>query len=313
MNIRQLTMVYLLTSLLFLSVRSSLANTFVLPPDDVDLVGQVQETRVRQDETLADVALRSKIGQNEIVLANQAVDRWMPEANISIVLPTRYILPGSPRTGIVLNLPELRLYRYWTNQHNKLNLVSTYPVSIGRLDWQTPLGESRIISRINDPAWTPPESIKIEAAASGRPLADVIPAGPNNPLGQHALRLDIPGYLLHGTNRPIGIGMRVTHGCIRLYPEDIETLYRAQPVGTGVLIINQPVKVGWHAGLLYLEVHPPLEEDQVSDAKLMEVAVQLITDELDHTSHLIRSSLVRQAIRNKTGTPVLLSRSDVLW
>lgn len=305
-------MMYLLTTLLFVPVQSLLANTFVLPPRDVDLVGQVQETRVEKNETLADVALRSMIGQNEIVQANQEVDRWGPKVNTAVLLPTRYVLPDSPRTGIVLNLPELRLYRYWKNQHNELNLVSTYAVSIGRLDWQTPLGESRIISRIKEPAWTPPESIRTEAAASGRILADVIPAGPDNPLGKHALRLDIPGYLLHGTNRPIGIGMRVTHGCVRLYPEDIETLYQAEPVGTNVHIINQPVKVGWHAGQLYLEVHPPLEEDQVSDAELMEIAVQLITEELDHTSHLIRSNLVRQSIRNKTGTPILLSRPDVL-
>ena len=135
-------------------------------------------------------------------------------------------------------------------------------MSIGRGDWSTPLGKTKITTKVQDPAWYPPASIRKEAADEGRELPDVVPPGPENPLGRHALRLGIPGYLIHGTNRPAGVGMRVTHGCIRLFPEDVEALYETLPVGTPVRIINQPHKVGRLAGMLFLESHAPLPEDE---------------------------------------------------
>ena len=135
----------------------------------------------------------------------------------------------------------------------------TFPVGIGRMDWSTPLGVTRVKIKIADPAWYPPASIRDEHTSDGNPLPDKIAPGPDNPLGQYALQLALPGYLIHGTNRPYGVGMRVSHGCVRLYPEDISRLFDAVSVGTPVRIINQPYKAGWYHGVLYFEAHPPLE------------------------------------------------------
>jgi L,D-transpeptidase ErfK/SrfK len=135
----------------------------------------------------------------------------------------------------------------------------TYPISIGRMDWETPLGRTSIISKVTDPSWYPPESIRAEHAADGDPLPRVVPPGPDNPLGKHAMRLGLPGYLIHGTNRPDGVGMRVTHGCIRMFPEDIDYLFGRVSVDTAVRIINEPVKVGWNGEELFVEVHATLE------------------------------------------------------
>jgi L,D-transpeptidase ErfK/SrfK len=139
--------------------------------------------------------------------------------------------------------------------------VATYPVAIGRMDWKTPLGTAHVTSKKANPAWNPPESIRLEAEADGRYLPKVVPPGPDNPMGAYALYLDLPGYRIHGTNRPYGVGMRATHGCVRMYPEDIEVLFNEIPVGTDVQIVSQPVKFGWDGDTLFMEVHPPLEED----------------------------------------------------
>ena len=135
----------------------------------------------------------------------------------------------------------------------------TYPISIGRLDWETPMGMTRVVSKVRDPAWYPPQSVREEHAADGDPLPSVVAPGPDNPLGSRAMRLGLPGYLIHSTNRPAGVGMRVTHGCIRMFPEDIEFLFEQVDVRTPVRIINSPVKLGWEGDELVMEVHPVLE------------------------------------------------------
>mgnify|MGYP000238011588 CR=1 FL=1 len=164
---------------------------------------------------------------------------------------------------MVINLAEMRLYYYPPAESDGPRRVETYPISVGRMDWGTPLGETQITEKTEDPYWFPPESILTERAAQGRPLPKAVPPGPENPLGRHKLRLDIPGgaYLIHGTNEPRGIGMRVTHGCIRMFPEDVESLFSRLPVGTNVRIVNQPVKAGWMAGELLIEAHPVLPAD----------------------------------------------------
>ncbi|CAK0759757.1 L,D-transpeptidase ErfK/SrfK [Gammaproteobacteria bacterium] len=237
------------------------AVSYLLPPDDVSIVGQDEIEQAVYKDTLSDIARRHSLGFNEITKANPDISPWLPGAGTKVVLPKRRILPDTPREGIVLNLPEMRIYYYPKPKDNETPVVITYPVSIGRMDWKTPLGLTSVVAKIKNPTWTPPETIKREHAAEGDILPDVVPAGENNPLGLYALRLGKAGYLIHGTDKPWGIGMRVTHGCMRLYPEDIEVIFQQVSVGTPVRLVNQPFKAGWLAGILYLQVFPPLEED----------------------------------------------------
>lgn len=237
------------------------ARRFILPPDDVTLVGAVQVFIAPKETTLLDIARRFNLGFNEIRLANPDIDPWLVKPGVKVTLPLRFVLPDARREGIVLNVPEMRIYYYPRRRQGNRPLVITHPVSIGRGDWETPLGQTKVVAKKKDPEWRPPESIRAEHAAKGEPLPKVVPAGPDNPLGQYALRLGFPGYLIHGTNKPYGIGMRVSHGCVRMYPEDIASLFHDIPVGEPVNIIHQPYKFGFFAGELYLEAHPPFADE----------------------------------------------------
>jgi L,D-transpeptidase ErfK/SrfK len=216
------------------------------------------------EDTLTDIARRTGLGYEDMMRANPGIDPWLPGRDADIVLPTRYVLPHGQRKGLVINLPEYRLYFY--TQVAGQPVVATFPISIGRMDWETPLGRHRILSKQARPTWYPPQSIRAEHAAEGDILPPSIPPGPNNPLGDHAMRLSQSGYLIHGTNRPVGIGMQVTHGCIRMYPEDIAWLFPEVAVGATVEILNEPYKFGWADDGLYLEVHPHLDGDKTADA-----------------------------------------------
>lgn len=235
------------------------AEVFELPPAGQDVVGSLITIKARGDDTLLDIARRHGLGYEDIVRANPGVDTWLPGAGTDVVLPTRYILPPGPRRGVVLNLAEYRLYYYPEAGDGDSAVVMTFPISIGRMDWATPLGRTSVVAKVRDPSWYPPESIRAEHAALGDPLPRIVPPGPDNPLGDRAMRLGLPGYLIHGTNRPAGVGMRVTHGCIRMFPEDIRFLFDKIPVNTPVRIINEPVKVGWDGDSLAVEVHRTLE------------------------------------------------------
>ena len=283
------------------------ATTFELPPVEFDLVGVIQVVQALPEDTLLDVARRHDIGQEEIVRANPDVDRWLPGAGAEITIPSRRILPSVPRTGLVLNLPEMRLYYYPEPEPGQPAEVQTYPVSIGRMDWATPLGETKLVAKQKDPAWYPPESIRREHAAEGDPLPRVVPAGPDNPLGRYAMRLGIPGYLIHGTNKVFGVGMRVSHGCVRMLPEDIERLFPQVPVGTPVRIINQSAKAGWYGGELYLEIHPPLEEDQAARDALLETVMLVIDEALFRRPGEVSQRAIEQAINRQSGMPTVIS------
>jgi L,D-transpeptidase ErfK/SrfK len=296
---------------LFSIVASSLsqADTFILPPADIDVIGQVETITAGRDDTLLDIARRYDLGQNEILYANPAVDRWLPEENSVVVLPTRFILPNVERTGLVLNLPEMRLYYFPKPGRGETPVVITHPVSVGRMDWETPLGKTSIINKQIDPEWRPPQSLKDEAIAEGNdPLPDVVKAGPDNPLGRYAMRLGIPGYLIHSTNKPYGVGMRVTHGCLRMYPEDIEKLFEDIPVGTPVLLINEPIKLGWFAGTLFVELHPPLEEDAEIYANYMERVLDAIAEFTAGYDISLSGRALWQAIEEQNGIPVAVTR-----
>jgi L,D-transpeptidase ErfK/SrfK len=284
------------------------AETMTLPPADVDLIGAVRVVEAHADDTLLDIARRYDIGQDEILHANPAVDRWLPGAGTKVVIPSRYVLPYTPRRGLVLNVPEMRLYYFPPARRNEHAVIQTYPVSIGRMDWATPLGETRLVAKVKDPAWYPPDSIREEAAARGEPLPEFIPSGPDNPLGRFALRLGLPGYLIHSTNKPYGVGMRVSHGCIRMYPEDIEILFPEVSTETPVRLVNQPAKAGWLADTLYLEIHPPLEEDQAGRDALVDTVMSVV-----HTAQLQRpvtlsGRAINKAIEEQSGIPVAISR-----
>lgn len=265
-------------------------------------------TAATEEDTLLDIARRFYIGQNEILLANPTVDRWLPKEGTQVKIPNSRILPNAPRKGIVINLPEYRMYYYPPNDKNR---VVTYPISIGRLDWKTPLGKTRIATKTRNPTWTPPESIKREHAQRGDILPNVVPAGPDNPLGLYAMRLAIPGYLIHSTNKPFGVGMSVTHGCIRMLPENIEQLFPKVPVGTDVYIVNQPIKVGWFEDSLYIQVYPNLEKTKIRYEDKLDQALELIIRANKNQHPVIEGAALRKALEESSGRPVLIYKKTV--
>lgn len=241
-----------------------LATTrFALTDPSATVVGELQVMRARKQDTFIDIAQAYDLGYDELVEANPGVDPWLPGEGTPIVLPSRFVLPDAPREGIVLNVASKRLFYYPPAAQGRPPVVHTFPISIGREGWATPVGRTKITSKKKDPSWRVPASIRKEHAENGDPLPAVVPPGPDNPLGAYAMRLAIPGdYLIHGTNKPAGVGMRVSHGCIRMNPEDIEWLFPQVPVGTPVHIVNQPLLVGVAGGELFVEAHPALEEDK---------------------------------------------------
>ncbi len=299
----------LLAGLMLAAVLSPVAaSVYSLPPETVDIVGKLEVVKAQYDDTMADIARRYSLGQDEIMWANPQVDKWLPGDGTALVLPTRHILPDAPREGLVVNLPEMRLYYYPKTAPGERPTVITYPVSVGRMDWSSPLGLTKVSAKAKDPAWYPPASIRAEHAESGDPLPEVVPPGPDNPLGAFALRLGIPGYLIHGTNRPYGVGMRVTHGCLRMYPEDIERLFPGIPVGTPVRLVNQPVKAALIADTLYLEVHPPLEELPLGEAEALQIALAAIDKAAGEGYPGLDEHRALEVVQQARGVPEIISR-----
>lgn len=302
-----------LLSVLALHAAAAFADEYVMGSPDDSVVGRVQVVAARVGDTLPDIARRYKVGYEEIRLANPGVDTWLPGEGTEVVVPTQFVLPDAPHQGIVVNVPEMRLYYYPKPRAGERQRVFTYPVSVGRGDWETPLAVTDVVRKDKDPAWYPPESIRAEHAANGDPLPKVVAPGPGNPLGRYALRLGLSGYLIHGTNKPYGIGMKVTHGCIRLYPEDIEALFGMAPVGTPVRLVNQTVKAGWLAGRLYVEVHPSLSDSATGRPTNLTPIVNAV---LEATGDLPSDALVDweaayAAARVTTGIPADVSRRPV--
>jgi L,D-transpeptidase ErfK/SrfK len=268
----------------------------ILNPDS-ELVGSLKTVRSRHEDTLIDIARAHGLGYNAIRNANPGVDAWLPGEGSEVVLPRRHILPREHRSGIVVNLPEMRLYDF----SGGTDYIMTYAVSIGRSEWSTPLGTLRVIQRTERPTWTPPASVRQAHAERGEILPARVPPGPDNPLGDFALRLSNPSYLIHGTNWPEGIGMRATHGCIRLGPADIEHLFRRTPVGTPVHFVNEPVKAGWDGDTLYLEAHPVLEELQ--EPNNLTPAVRAVVGATGARPAAIDWSAVNRVANARTGIP----------
>jgi L,D-transpeptidase ErfK/SrfK len=239
------------------------AREYHLTSPDDPVVGENQKIVTVYEDTLYDLARKYGIGTEELIRVNPGLDPWLPGAGKQIIIPGRHILPPGPKEGIVVNLPEHRLYYYPKPKRGAPIEVITYPVGIGKMDWRTPLGLTHVSQKEKNPTWTPPESIRKEHALAGDPLPARVPPGPKNPLGLYAMRLAVGDgtYLIHGTNNPIAVGMPVTHGCIRMYPDDVAALFPLIPVGTPVRLVNEPVKVAWVDGELLLEAHPPVDAE----------------------------------------------------
>jgi L,D-transpeptidase ErfK/SrfK len=235
-------------------------HLFDVDPDS-DIVGYVQKTIVGKDDTLPDIARRFDVGYEEILTANPGVDPWLPGVGREVVVPTQFILPAAPHEGVVVNVAAMRIFYFPPHKKDQPQTVYTHPIGIGKVGWKTPEGMTKIVSRQKDPVWVVPKSVREEHQEDGEQLPAKVPAGPDNPLGAYMFRLGWPSYLIHGTNKPYGVGMRSSHGCMRLYPEDIAVFFDLIPIGTKVTVVNQPYLFGWRDGILYLQAYAVMEDD----------------------------------------------------
>jgi L,D-transpeptidase ErfK/SrfK len=273
---------------------------------DSEVLGDLQVLFARYENTLVRIARKHDLGLDELQFANPGVDIWLPGEATPIYLPTMSILPDAPRDGIVLNLPAMRLLYFTSGEAGRLS-VTSHPVGIGREGWATPTGTTEVSDKVREPTWYPPASVRAEHAALGDPLPSIVPPGPDNPLGHFALDLSLPGYLIHGTNKPAGVGMRVSHGCIRLFPEDIEALFERVPRGTPVYIVDQPVLAGWRDDVLYLEVHRPLNEDGRDLAAEVERVVGLALERAGRTDLILDPRAIDRITTMQLGMPFPIS------
>ncbi len=293
--------------LMLLAAIGAPAQVFTLAPDQ-DLIGQAGQTTAESEDTLPDIARRFHLGFDEIGRANPGVDTWLPGAGTTVRLPLQHLLPNTPRTGIVINLPDGRLYYFHTDAARR-SVVDTYPISVGQMDWKTPIGLTTLGRKEKDPTWYPPKSVREKHLQDGDPLPESVPPGPKNPLGAYAIRLNIPGgaYLIHGTNLAVGVGMQITHGCIRLYPEDIERLFHDVQTGMSVRIVNQRIKTGWVDGVLYLEVHRPLEASNPQDVEDLTALTRAVVAATAQRRVIIDWETAERVFTEARGEPVRIS------
>ena len=237
-------------------------HKFTLDAAADDVVGSVQVVVASKEDTLPDIARRFNVGYEEITRANPGVDPWLPGAGREVVVPTRFVLPDAPRDGIVINVAAMRLYYFPPHKKGEPQVVYTHPIGIGKAGWSTPQGMTSVVSHVKDPIWRPSAALrKDHFNDNGEQLPAVVKPGPDNPLGKFELTLGWPSYLIHGTNKPYGVGLRSSHGCIRLYPEDIDKIFQMVPNGTHVRVVNQPFLFGMHEQQLYLQAYGVLEDD----------------------------------------------------
>lgn len=271
-----------------------------------DLIGEIEVIHNERNESFTTLAERHGVSFSELVAANPQLDPWVP-GKTSVVIPNQHILPAGPREGVVINLAELRLYYFEPNS----NRVHTYPVGIGKQGWRTPKASTRITQRKRDPEWRAPASIIAAYAKRGKAIRHVIPPGPDNPLGKYALRLALPGYLIHGTNNHKGVGRRVSHGCIRMYANDIEALYNLVQVGTPVRIVHQPHQVGMHQGKVYVHAAPEQMEYKTSlderHQEVLEMVEQLKPNIPSYIKERLDLPVLKPALRLQNGIPLDLT------
>lgn len=285
----------------------AIALELPLPPPGEDVVGQVQVIKAKYEDTFADLGTANDLGYLEMIAANPGVDPWLPGEGSEVILPTRFILPPGPREGIVINLAEYRMYYFPKGQ----NVVHTFPLGIGREGWNSPIANTTITGKFPNPTWIPPKSIREEHAAEGDILPAIFPPGPNNPLGPFKFTLGTAGYLIHGSNKKFGIGMRVSHGCFRMLNHNVLELAKMVPVGTKVRIINEPYKFGVSGGKVYLEAHAPL--DDTGETSVVDKHAQVINTLLKRNDLGGEQSLdwevVREVVAAEDGIPVEIAPS----
>ena len=285
------------------SVDLAHATVYTLSSPDATVVGEDQTVETVYEDTLYDLARKYSLGSEELIRVNPGVDPWLPGAGKELTVPGRHILPPGPREGIVVNLPEHRLYYFPKPKRGGPIEVITYPVSIGKMDWRTPLGTTQVTGKQKNPTWYPPESVRKEHAEAGDPLPASVPSGPDNPLGLFAMRLAAGKgtYLIHGTNNPIAVGLAVTHGCIRMYPDDVAALFPLIAVGTKVRLINQPVKVAWVDGELLLEAHPPVDAQGQSFEPDIDQFAEMLRAAVGDTTVAIHWDYAREVLQKADG------------
>ena len=275
--------------------RAIMSGAYPYGPKDT-LIGMPETHTIKKDESLIELAPEFDVGYNEIADANPAVDPWVPDKGTIVNIPTFRVLPNAPRRGIVINLAEMRLYFYFS----KLHLVISYPIGIGMQGFSTPVGVFRISQKIRNPAWHVPPSIREQDPE----LPRIMPPGADNPMGRFAMRLSLPAYLIHGTNRPFCVGLRASHGCIRLYNRDIRRLFHLVRENTPVTIVYQPVKVGVRSGVVYIEAH---RDYLHRGGNPMDVVGSRL--EGRHDFHAIDMKKIGLALKERTGMPVAISTS----
>lgn len=274
------------------------AESLLSEPYPRSTIGTNRSYILAPGETLHEIAWRGGLGFNQLTAANPGIDPWNPGDWQEILLPYQTILPSGARPGITINLAEFRLYLIWSDGGKRR--VRVYPIGIGQQGWNSPVGKFEIKVKIREPSWTLPEDLR---TASTGPY--VVPPGPENPLGKYWLGLSVAGYGIHGTNRPFGVGRRVSHGCIRLYPDDIEDLNRLVGIGTPVQILYQPIKLDQQGDSLLIQVHPDyLGRIQEPLSEVMKMITRLgWYSPLD-------TDLLRQVLKEARGVPTILSQRN---
>jgi len=280
--------------------------SFPLPFKNEDIVGKIRTVYSKEGDTFADIAERYDLGYLQLVAANPYLNPWVLKAGSEIILPRHFILPPGAREGVVINLAEYRMYVY----PKKGGRVYTYPLGIGREGWESPIADT-IIKRIEDnPSWYPPQSIIDEHLAEyGEQLPRVVGPGPDNPLGPVKLTLGLPGYLIHGSNKEFGVGMRVSHGCFRMFNNNVTELADLIAAGTKVRIIKERFKLGRDNNKLYLEIHPPLEDDFAEqDVDIYaDVKSKILSIKSTNSSLKINWNAVREVVAAEEGIPLVIA------
>lgn len=290
---------------------SGIAQSLV--PDSVPLlIGEPQITTTQYEDTLVHLARRYNVGFVEIRAANPGVDPWIPGAGTKITLPTQHILPNAPHKGVVINLSEMRLYVFGHDG----DAPATYPIGIGRSGLTTPLGSTTVARATIDPIWTPTPRMRKEDPT----LPAVVPPGPENPMGTHALYLGWESYAIHGTDKPYSIGRRLSSGCIRMYPEDILTLYDNIPVGTSVTVVDQPIKTAWIGNDFYIEAHPTQEQADIlshdyaykPSYPVTEEDIRTVLAAAGDAASTLDFEKIRKVLKERRGLPTIVGKRDHL-
>lgn len=284
--------------LLLLLSPLSMGLTFDLPKEG-NIVGKVTVVQSKMGQSLGSIGQKNGVGLESMIAANQGVSFWQMNTSQPITIPAQFILPSGPREGIVINIAEMRLYYY----HPDGKQVSTFPIGIGQEGWGTPISSGSVVSKVKDPTWNVPESIRRASLNSRNPLPKVVPPGPDNPLGKYALKLTIPGVLIHGTLAGNSIGRRSSHGCLRLWDEDIEYLYQNVPVGTKIRIIHEPYKIGFQGDILYLESHDPISDHAEDKSSQLITIAQKVAEMMRNKPYEIDWDKTEWMGKLETGLP----------